>query len=95
MRKHIMARNRLRELRLEKKKTLAETAKIFHLQTTQYRRYEVNESDIPMELAIMFADYYNVTIDYLIYRSDNRNLTYDKALKFASEVKKAYDKYFT
>ena len=90
-----MAKNRLRELRLENDKTIAETAKIFHLQTTQYRRYEVNESDLPMELAITFANYYNVTLDYLVYRSENKNITYDKAQRFAAEVKKLYEKYFT
>ncbi len=35
--------NRLRDLREDADKTIAETAKIFHLQTTQYRRYEVSQ----------------------------------------------------
>lgn len=89
-----MAKNRLRELRNERHETLAQTAKKFNLQTTQYRRYEVDESDVPVELAITFANEYDVTLDYLFYRSNNRNLTYEKAIKFASEVKSLYDKFF-
>ena len=92
-----MALNRLRDLRKEAGFTIAQMATIFHLQTTQYRRYEVNESDIPIELAMQFANYYKVSLDYLVYRSNekNSNLTYNKAIKFATEVKNLYDTLFT
>ena len=60
-----MAKNRLRDLREDSDKTIAETAKIFHLQPTQYRRYENGESDLPLEWAKKFALFYNVSIDYI------------------------------
>ena len=62
MRKHI---NRLRDLREDRDLTQAEVAKIFFLQLTQYRRYENGESDLPLEWAKKFANYYDVSIDYI------------------------------
>ena len=58
-------KNRLRDLRTDKDLTQEQIAKIFFLQTTQYRRYENGESDLPLEWAKKFALYYNVTIDYI------------------------------
>lgn len=57
--------NRLRDLRNDKDLTQAEVAKIFFMQTTQYRRYESGQSDLPLQLAKKFAEYYNVSIDYI------------------------------
>ena len=57
--------NRLRDLREDKDLTQAQIAEIFYLQTTQYRRYENGESDLPLEWAKKFARYYDVTIDYI------------------------------
>lgn len=58
-------KNRLKDLRTDKDLTQAQIAKIFYLQTTQYRRYENGESDLPLEWAKKFANYYNVSIDYI------------------------------
>ena len=57
--------NRLKDLREDKDLTQAEVAKIFYLQTTQYRRYENGETDLPTEWAKKFAKFYDVSIDYI------------------------------
>ena len=57
--------NRLRDLREDRDLTQAEVAKLFFLQTTQYRRYENGESDLPLEWAKKFAKFYGVSIDYI------------------------------
>ncbi len=62
--------NRLRDLREDKDLTQAEIAKVFSLQTTQYRRYENGETDLPLEWAKKFAVYYNVSIDYIAGLTD-------------------------
>ena len=62
--------NRLRDLREDRDMTQAEVAKIFYLQVTQYRRYENGESDLPLEWAKKFAEYYGVSIDYIAGRID-------------------------
>ena len=50
--------------------TQADVAKIFYLQVTQYRRYENGESDLPLEWAKKFAQYYGVSIDYIAGLTD-------------------------
>ena len=57
--------NRLRDLREDKDLTQQQVADKFYLQTTQYRRYENGESDLPLEWAKKFARFYNVSIDYI------------------------------
>ena len=63
--------NRLRDLREDKDLTQADVARIFFLQVTQYRRYENGESDLPLEWAKKFANYYDVSIDYIAGLTDN------------------------
>ena len=58
-------KNRLRDLREDKDLTQIQVAEKFYLQTTQYRRYENGESDLPLEWAKKFARFYNVSIDYI------------------------------
>ena len=65
--------NRLRDLREDRDMTQAQVAKIFYLQVTQYRRYENGESDLPLEWAKKFAEYYGVSIDYIAGLTDTPN----------------------
>lgn len=92
-----MSKNRLRDLRKEKRLTIAQAANIFHLQPTQYRRYEMNESDLPIGIAITMAKYFDVTLDYLVYLSEDRNPinTQNNHSKIIEEFKRIYIKYLT
>ena len=65
--------NRLRDLREDRDMTQAQVAKMFYLQVTQYRRYENGESDLPLEWAKKFAEYYGVSIDYIAGITDTPN----------------------
>lgn len=58
-------KNRLKDLRQDKDLTQSQIAAMFYLQTTQYRRYENGESDLPLEWAKKFALFYDVSIDYI------------------------------
>lgn len=40
--------------------------------TTQYRRYELAESPISLELAEILADFYNVSLDYIAGRTNDK-----------------------
>ena len=44
------------------------------MHTTTYTRYESGLRDLPMEVAIQIADYYHVSLDYLVGRSEEREL---------------------
>ena len=65
---------RLKTLRKEAKMTQANLAKALSMHTTTYTRYDSGLRDLPMEVAIQIADYYHVSLDYLVGRSEEREL---------------------
>lgn len=63
---------RLKEIRKDNDYTQIEIAKILGITQVQYSRYETGERLIPITLLIKLADYYNVSIDYLLGLTDIR-----------------------
>ena len=59
---------RVRDLREDHDKTQKEIAEILNMQPTVYHRYERGERELPLWAAIKLADYYNVTLDFLVGR---------------------------
>ena len=59
---------RIRDLREDHDQTQKEIADILNMQLTVYRRYETGEREIPLWAAIKLADYYKVSLDYLVGR---------------------------
>lgn len=64
---------RLKELRIERDLLQADMASLLSVSLRQYQRYEKDESDMALSAAIMLAEYFNVSLDYLTGRSDRRN----------------------
>lgn len=60
--------NRVRDLREDNDKTQKAIAEILNMHLTVYQRYERGERELPLWAAIKLADYYNVTLDYLVGR---------------------------
>lgn len=60
---------RVRDLREDHDKTQKEIASILNMRLTVYQRYERGERDLPLWAAIKLADYYKVTLDYLVERT--------------------------
>ena len=56
---------RIKDLREDNDKTLAQVATAIGLYTTTYQRYERGEREIPLDIAVCLAKYYNVSLDYL------------------------------
>ncbi len=56
---------RLRELREDNDLTQTQCSKIAFISKNSYIRYEKGERIIPLDVAAMFARYYNVSIDYI------------------------------
>lgn len=76
-------KTRLKELRKRSGKTQKEIAEIFSMQPTVYRRYETGERNMTLDIALCIAEYYNVSIDYLIERektTEENNLTQQETL---------------
>lgn len=64
--------NRLKELRKETNKSMAEVARDLNIPYTTYVNYEKETREPNSETLIALADYFHCTIDYLIGRSDER-----------------------
>ncbi len=60
---------RVRDLREDSDKTQKEIADILNMQLTVYQRYERGERELPLWAAIKLADYYQVSLDYLVGRA--------------------------
>lgn len=64
---------RLKQLRLEKSLTQIELAKLFNTSHATINRYEKGVNEPDSETINKFADYFNVSTDYLLGRTDDRN----------------------
>jgi transcriptional regulator with XRE-family HTH domain len=62
---------RLKALRSEKKATQAMLAQITGLTDRTFRKYEAGAIEPTMSVLIALADYFDVSIDYLVGRSDD------------------------
>ncbi|MBR4345997.1 MAG: helix-turn-helix transcriptional regulator [Oscillospiraceae bacterium] len=65
---------RLKELRREKQSTQKEVSQHTHIAERQYQYYECGRYKPQYEHLIALADYFNVSIDYLVGRSDKKEL---------------------
>lgn len=62
---------RLKELRISKGLTLKTMAEHLNMVQRNYQRYENGDVDPPLSKALALADYFDVSIDYLVGRSDD------------------------
>lgn len=62
---------RLRDLREDHDLSQTNIANLLHIQQTVYSRYERGFQTIPLEHLITLADYYHVSVDYILGRTQN------------------------
>ncbi len=60
---------RIKDLRIDHDLTQAEVAKYLNVNQTTYSKYELGNLNIPVEIIIKLADYYGVSVDYLLGRT--------------------------
>ena len=65
---------RIRDLREDKDLNQTQVAKILGMSQTGYSKYETGENDLPTAILIKLADFYDVSIDYLLNRTDEPKL---------------------
>ena len=63
---------KLKELRKQENLTQKAFGEIFGLFPQTYARYETEETQPPYDLLIEFANYYGVSLDYLLGRSEEK-----------------------
>lgn len=65
---------RIKDLREDNDLLQKDIATKLGITQQQYSLYELNIRDIPIDLLIKLADYYNVSIDYILNRTNNKKL---------------------
>ena len=68
-----MLKDKLKELRTNRKLTKKEVAEATGLTERQYIAYEYGERDVSTDTLIALADFYGVTTDYLLGREPPEN----------------------
>ena len=63
---------RFEDLRIDHDLTQQEVADILFCQREVYRRYEKGIREMPLSYAVTLADYYKVSLDYLVGRTDEK-----------------------
>lgn len=84
---------RLRGLRNERKLHQSQSADIFGLSPSAIGSYERNEREPSYQQLIAFADYYNVSLDYLLGRTDERLTVKDYASQTTRDLEELLSSY--
>lgn len=65
---------RIRNLREDKDMTQTQMGEILSCSQRVYSNYERGDIDIPTATLMKIADYHKVSVDYLLGRTDNKNM---------------------
>ena len=65
---------RLRDLREDMDMTQTQIADILGIRQTVYSRYERGFQTIPVEHLLVLADFYKVSADYILGRTNNKTI---------------------
>lgn len=72
----ILKYKRIRELREDNDYTQAEIGKEINIPQRTYAYYESGERMVPPHVLSALADFYNVSVDYLLERTNNPKTNY-------------------
>lgn len=70
-----MIYSRIRDLREDNDLKQIQLAKHLSVDQSTYSDYENGRINVPVEMLIKLADYYDVSIDYIVGRTDNPNIS--------------------
>lgn len=65
-----MYRTRIKELRVDRDLSQSEVAKAIHTTQQHYSKIERGKADLSAEKLIYLANFYNVSVDYILGLSD-------------------------
>ena len=68
-----MKYRRIRDLREDHDLKQINVAQVLNMSQTGYSKYETGENDIPTHVLIKLANFYRVSIDYLLDQTNNPN----------------------
>ena len=61
---------RIRDLREDNDKNQKKIKKMLGMSQTGYSKYETGENDVPTQVLIKLARYYNTSVDYILGETD-------------------------
>jgi len=64
--------SRIRDLREDKELSQTQVAKYLEMSQTGYSKYETGENDLPTNILIKLARFYNTSIDYLLGETNEK-----------------------
>lgn len=67
----------IRNLREDSDLTQENLANILHVKQTTYSKYELGKINIPIDVFIRLADFYDVSVDYLLGRTNVKKIARD------------------
>jgi transcriptional regulator with XRE-family HTH domain len=64
--------NRLKEIREDKDLYQKDIAYLLKIDQSNYSKYELEKINIPRDILEKLADYYQTSVDYILYRTDEK-----------------------
>ena len=65
---------RIQDLHTDADMSQRELSEILHISQRSYSHYEIGSRNIPIEMLIRLANYYEISLDYLVGRTDNKKM---------------------
>ena len=74
MRYEVLKFENIRNLRIDRGLTQKQIAEILNVKQNTYSQYEIGVLNYPIDVLIKLADYYGVSVDYLLGRTNKREV---------------------
>ena len=72
---------RIQDLRTDADMSQKQLSEILHISQRSYSHYETGSRNIPVEMLIRTANYYDISVDYMVGRTDKKEMNkYVKSL---------------
>ena len=65
---------RIQDLRTDADMSQKQLSEILHISQRSYSHYETGSRNIPVEMLIRRANYYDISVDYLVGRTDKKEM---------------------
>ena len=65
---------RIQDIRTDADMSQKQLSEILHISQRSYSHYETGSRNIPVEMLIRLANYYDISVDYLVGRTDKKEM---------------------
>ena len=79
---------RIRDLREDSDLTQEQVAEMLGVKQTTYSKYELGKILVPIDILIRLADFYQVSLDYLVGRSNRKGPSFGRPLPAGGQGKR-------